>query len=100
MVKKVKPTAAVASTSLGVLRWSASAPIRPVQPARVAPSKGVVHHVPGRPAGPGHLADRLLREDRRDPRAGPEHRRDMPGRGQADPVAEAEARAQTQGDAG
>src|SRR5512142_1271538 len=38
MVKNVKPTAAVASTSWGVFRWSASAPVRPIQPACRIPS--------------------------------------------------------------
>ena len=88
MVKNVKPTAAVSSTSSGVFRWSASAPVGPVQPALANAAHGVVHHLPRGAGGAGHLADRLLREDRLRSRAGSAHGLDMTRRGQADPVAE------------
>src|SRR5690606_12705477 len=43
-------------------------------------------------AGTRHLAERLLREDRRDPAPRPRQRRDVPRRRRADAVAEPEAR--------
>ena len=41
----------------------------------------IAHHLLGRSLRPRHLADRLLREDRRDALAGAAHRRDQAGRG-------------------
>ncbi len=58
----------------------------------------VGHHGFRRAVGAGHLADRLLRKDRRDPFAGAAHRLDVAGSSQPEPVAETETGSQAKGD--